>query len=361
MTNAELLAKIKAEIERRIKRNKEEYAPGGLFEVQDNLTKLLSFLDTIESEKTISPWKKIHTYTEEIHEGDMEKMLLELSVGKGEKRTKIALPDRIVDILESEKPMNPDRDLDKEINRFREIFRNECDARIVGEIANHFAKWGAEHAKIDVTDFCKPIDPGIAQCIADHSWEMLGEDEKPVPNDLEEAAEDFVWEVMENDEDGISDLCRKLRPTSKISDFYDALAEFFIAGAKWQAEQLLKSSPLPEDTILFNKGVAEGRRLMMEELSDHIAAAYQLGLAANNPNIELKAELIHTTDTAQVDGKELLYVSDKSYKIGWRDCRERIVSLIESRLSEIIGDAQPKPILRMELKELITKIKEAKK
>ena len=21
--------------------------------------------------------------------------------------------------------------------------------------------WGAEHAKIDVTDFCKPIDPGI--------------------------------------------------------------------------------------------------------------------------------------------------------------------------------------------------------
>lgn len=23
---------------------------------------------------------------------------------------------------------------------------------------------------LDVTDFCKPIDPGIAQCIADHSW-----------------------------------------------------------------------------------------------------------------------------------------------------------------------------------------------
>ena len=58
--------------------------------------------------------------------------------------------------------------------------------------------------------------------------------EEPVSDDLEEAAKDFVWEVMENDEDGISDLCRKLRPTSKISDFYDALAEFFIAGAKWQ-------------------------------------------------------------------------------------------------------------------------------
>lgn len=66
--------------------------------------------------------------------------------------------------------------------------------------------------------------------------------EESVPKDLEEAADDFVWEVMENDEDGISDLCRKLRPTSKISDFYDALAEFFIAGAKWQKEQMMKEA-----------------------------------------------------------------------------------------------------------------------
>ena len=42
------IEKIKAEIERRIKRNKEEYAPGGLFEVQDNLAKLLSFLSDLE-------------------------------------------------------------------------------------------------------------------------------------------------------------------------------------------------------------------------------------------------------------------------------------------------------------------------
>ena len=49
-------------------------------------------------EKTAS-FRKIHTYIEEIHEGDIEKMLLDLSVGKGEKRTKIALPDRVVDYL----------------------------------------------------------------------------------------------------------------------------------------------------------------------------------------------------------------------------------------------------------------------
>lgn len=39
------------------------------------------------------------------------------------------------------------------------------------------------------------------------------------------------------DEDGISELSKKLRPSSKISDYYDALAEFFKAGAKWMAEQ----------------------------------------------------------------------------------------------------------------------------
>lgn len=58
-----------------------------------------------------------------------------------------------------------------------------------------------------------------------------------LPDNLDKAAEDFVWEVMENDEDGISELSKKLCPSSKISDYYDALAEFFKAGARWMAEQ----------------------------------------------------------------------------------------------------------------------------
>lgn len=36
----------------------------------------------------------------------------------------------------------------------------------------------------------------------------------------------------------------------------------FIAGAEWQASQM----PMPEDTVLFNKGVAEGRRLEREDI-----------------------------------------------------------------------------------------------
>ena len=35
----------------------------------------------------------------------------------------------------------------------------------------------------------------------------------------------------------------------------------FIAGANWQAKQM----PMPEDTVLFNKGVEEGKRLMGED------------------------------------------------------------------------------------------------
>lgn len=43
---------------------------------------------------------------------------------------------------------------------------------------------------------------------------------------------------------------------------------------------------------------------------------------------------------------------------GYKQAEKDILSLIESRLSEILGDAQPKPTLRAELEELIKRIKE---
>lgn len=39
---------------------------------------------------------------------------------------------------------------------------------------------------LDVTEFCKPIEPGIAKCVADHWFEMLGEEESEKPMNLEE-------------------------------------------------------------------------------------------------------------------------------------------------------------------------------
>lgn len=38
--------------------------------------------------------------------------------------------------------------------------------------------------------------------------------------------------------------------------------------------------------------------------------------------------------------------------------KDTLISLIESRISEILGDAQPNPVLRMELQGIIDKIKE---
>lgn len=67
---------------------------------------------------------------------------------------------------------------------------------------------------------------------------------------IEEAAKKYATEWHENP-DGSA-----WKPYFEVSAI-----KAFIAGAEWQAEH----NPLPEDTVLFNKGVAEGKRLMMEE------------------------------------------------------------------------------------------------
>ena len=55
------------------------------------------------------------------------------------------------------------------------------------------------------------------------------------------------------------------------------------------------------------------------------------------------------------------YTSDNpsvAYQKGYEQAERNILSLIESRLSELLGDAQPTPILRYELLDLVKKIKE---
>ena len=44
---------------------------------------------------------------------------------------------------------------------------------------------------------------------------------------------------------------------------------------------------------------------------------------------------------------------------GYEAAEEDLIAIIESRIAEILGDAQPKPTIRIELKELITRIMEA--
>lgn len=51
----------------------------------------------------------------------------------------------------------------------------------------------------------------------------------------------------------------------------------------------------------------------------------------------------------------------KRFIEGYEAAEKDILAIIESRLFEIIGDAQPKPALRAELQELITRIKKNEK
>lgn len=75
---------------------------------------------------------------------------------------------------------------------------------------------------VDVTDFCKPIEPGIAQCIADHWWEMLDDEEsnRPMNSDSLEAAREAANEVY-----------------CYTTQTMDDLVGLFLAGAQWQKEQ----------------------------------------------------------------------------------------------------------------------------
>lgn len=48
----------------------------------------------------------------------------------------------------------------------------------------------------------------------------------------------------------------------------------------------------------------------------------------------------------------------EGFQRGYEQAEKDIISIIESRLGELLGDAQPTPILRYELQDLIKKIKE---
>ena len=75
-------------------------------------------------------------------------------------------------------------------------------------------------------------------------------------HEINESLAESVARQMEDDGD-VDDFVRR-----GIDDIVLKYAEL---GAKWQAERLLKGSPMPEDTVIFQKGIEEGKRLMMED------------------------------------------------------------------------------------------------
>jgi len=163
--------------------------------------RLLEFLDTLE-EPVTSPLKKVHTYTEEIHEGDVEKMLSDLSVGEGEKWNKIALPDRVVDALEE--PVCED------------VSREE-------QIGLSVMAYLDTHIKHDKSLVCRGVTLKDAR-----EWirRQIAKQDEPVCEELEEAAKQFVGYDMDTD---------------NLRD-YEVGIQSFIAGANWYREQMMKGA-----------------------------------------------------------------------------------------------------------------------
>ena len=103
---------------------------------------------------------------------------------------------------------------------------------------------------LDVTDFCKPIDPGIAQCVADHWWEMM--DEEP-DKSLEEAAAKHIRKVV--------DAAGHPGWDWTTQD----ITEAFIAGAKLQKEQDTRDMFM-SDNRHFDKVYELGKKDMKEQM-----------------------------------------------------------------------------------------------
>lgn len=69
---------------------------------------------------------------------------------------------------------------------------------------------------------------------------------------------------------------------------------------------------------------------------------------------------------AEQEAKEIHYlalieanrIAREQWDKGYEQAEKDVISIIESRLSELLGDDQPTPILRAELWDLIKKIKE---
>lgn len=133
----------------------------------------------------------------------------------------------------------PDKGLEEEMKRFidahyhtrfDETLENGNDPLTVfdfEDIACHFAEWGAEHLR----DFTKKIDKS-----------------------LEEAAEEYRRESFK----------RSVTPQidGPVGEYGGNIKSAFKAGWKCRDDQM----PMPEDTVLFQKGVAEGRRLEREDM-----------------------------------------------------------------------------------------------
>ena len=89
--------------------------------------------------------------------------------------------------------------------------------------------------------FCEGFDVGRKV------QKIFDEPEEKPSKDLEEAADEYAISLTPCDQ-------------QEELNYFNS----FIAGAKWMESQM----PMPEDTVIFMKGIEEGRRLEREDRND---------------------------------------------------------------------------------------------
>lgn len=163
---------------------------------------------------------------------------------------------------------------------------------------------GQEHITPDGTKLivCQPERDGSGCMVCDGCWYLNNKKQYPCPN----CRGPFVWidsswgvifRTMEQVKKDSIDNLESKKPMNleeelkkEIEKKYDQAKWGYVDGfgavvmdkgqfiriarhfAQWGAEH----TPLPEDTVLFNKGVAEGKRLMMEDAVEGTITCHNL-------------------------------------------------------------------------------------
>ena len=98
-----------------------------------------------------------------------------------------------------------------------------CDPAVMKEVSDNVDKMlGRQPAQgLYVTDFCKPVDPGIAKCVADHWWELLDDENAADKKAVKEIVKTVHKEVTRQVKEKV-----KEQPVEGLEEFRKEVIKF---------------------------------------------------------------------------------------------------------------------------------------
>lgn len=171
------------------------------------------------------------------------------------------------------------------------------------------AKFLAAHPKAEVPEKYKTPD-----------W-MFEKSEKPM--DLDEQIGSYnIVPYIDDKIAKLQDMWREEKVSFDWDDLKDMIEDVARHFAEWgylraaekydeieyNRQRAEEEIPLPEDTVLFNKGVEEGRRLAEEELSDLLTIAHLQG--ADQMKEQMLKGAVKWTVTTNLANRPVIYLDE---------------------------------------------------